>query len=195
MAVSPLVSVFEGIRPEDQDTLMIVMDNGTDVAVQQVARIEESVVMIRGRIGGTADNGRIFIIPFERITCVYVNRIVRTDEIDLFSPGIPLEKKKDIAKQVSQNKERERAALREAEAERNGKPSEDKLDVRRQLEALREAAGFGGATQNERPGATMGALPVPPAAPGTMTGRSDEPAAASILPPRPNLNRNPVPAR
>ncbi len=114
-----------------------------DVAIQQIARVEEELVMIRGRVAGTADSGRLFLVPYEKVVQVYVNRPVRAEEVELFSPSVSAERKREVARNFQALIERERAQTRQAEAERGGGGGAPKTDVRKQLESLRELAGLG----------------------------------------------------
>jgi hypothetical protein len=78
-------TIFHSFRAEDHKFLVVSTSNGLEVAVQEILRVEEGLVMIRGRIAGTADSGRLFLLPFAQLSSVYVNRPVRMEEVDLFS--------------------------------------------------------------------------------------------------------------
>ena len=131
--------VFRSFRPEDYKLLVVTTATGLEVAVQDLSRVEEDLVMIRGRISGTADNGRLFILPYEQLSNVYVNRFVRTEEVELFSPNVTPERKMEVARSVAEIERRAMDEARKAEAVKNGQPVAN--DVFKKLESLREEMG------------------------------------------------------
>src|SRR4051812_45347760 len=75
-------TIFRSFRPEDYKFLVVSTNNGLEVAVQEITRVEDALVIIRGRIAGTPDSGRLFLLPYAQLSSVYVNRVVRMEEID-----------------------------------------------------------------------------------------------------------------
>ncbi|QDU62746.1 hypothetical protein Pan216_36160 [Planctomycetes bacterium Pan216] len=142
--------VFHSIRPEDIRDLMIILNGGIEVVVQEICHVEDELVMLRGRPGGQDAAGRLFLIPFTSINNIYVNREVKEIEIDLYSPSVPEEEKIRISKRIE---ELEREALEEAKnAEKEAANSKvDPDDIRRQLEELRKASGFKSDAKNDPP--------------------------------------------
>ena len=129
--------LFESFRPEDEKLLVVRTADGLEVAVQNLSRIEDGLVMIRGRIAGTPDNGRLFLLPYAQLTGVYVNRIVANEEVELFSPSASPERKMEVARVVAEIERKAREEAKSAELSKNAgdKPAEEAL---RKLEALRE---------------------------------------------------------
>jgi hypothetical protein len=105
--------VFDGIRPEDQATLVVRTVDQLEVAVETLSRIENEVVLIKGRVAGTADARRVFIIPYDMLATVYVNRMVAQEEVDLFSPSVSLEEKDRIAEEFAEATRRAADAVKE----------------------------------------------------------------------------------
>lgn len=186
---------------------MISVTGGLEVAVQQIARIEEEIVMVRGRIAGQAENGRLFLLPFDRINGVYVNRAVALEEVELFSPTVSLQRKEEVAKIVAALAEKARQEATAAEQAAKGKDA-PQTDLKRQLEELREKAGFGTTKlattpgpANALPGPSGPGTPSPSAAPapaatgggfhGAPTGVRPSPA----LPTAPSLANSVQPAQ
>lgn len=133
--------LFLSIRGEDQDNLVITTAGGPEIAVANIARAEEDVVLIRGRIAGQAESGRLFIVPYQRIVSIYVNRAVLGEEVELFSPSVPAERKEKVAAHVAElaAKAREQANAVEASVRRDQSAP---IGLKEQLERLREQAGF-----------------------------------------------------
>lgn len=174
--------LFESIRPEDQECLVVSVFGGLEVAVQSVAKVEDDVVLLRGRISGQADVGRVFVVPYDRLNSMYVNRYVQAEEVELFSPSVSLQRKEQIAKMIQAMKEKAREEAQAAELNRgNGTVS---TDVRKQLEELREKKASleaGGAAQ---PPAPLSKPPLPP----STTSRPNIPGRFT-LPKRPGEDK------
>jgi hypothetical protein len=144
-------TVFNSFRPEDHKFLVVSTANGLEVAVQEISRVETGLVIIRGRISGTADSGRLFLLPYSQLSSVYVNRIVRSEEVDLFSPTVAPARKLEVAQRVADLERRARDDARQAEAAKNGEL--DLSDTLKKLDTLRDqpAAAEPPAPQLERP--------------------------------------------
>lgn len=176
--------LFESIRIEDQECLVVSVDGGLEVAVQSVAKVEDEVVLLRGRVSGQADSGRIFVVPYDRLNSVYVNRYVQVEEIELFSPSVSLQRKQQIAKMVQAMKEKAREEAQAAEAARSGGGGVQ-VDVRKQLEELREKkASLDQAAAPKLPGGL--AVPQPPAKPDANAAK---PGGRFMLPRHPRDNQ------
>jgi hypothetical protein len=55
------------IPPAQQDSLMVVTSNRTEFAVQAILRLDSEFIIIRGRLAGSQDQGRVFFIPCDKI--------------------------------------------------------------------------------------------------------------------------------
>lgn len=134
--------ILESIRPEEFPSLIVRTMDQVEVAVESLARIEDEVVLVKGRLSGAPDGRRLFIFPYDKLSSLYVNRIVANDEIDLFSPSISKEEKDRIAARVAERLRMADDDAKGAETTANG-PDQD---VRSQLEELRRFANLPAAT-------------------------------------------------
>jgi hypothetical protein len=67
--------------PADQhDQLMLRTANGTEISVQNLLRIDFEFVVVKGRLSGSQDNGRVFILPYGNIDYFGINRFVKDEE-------------------------------------------------------------------------------------------------------------------
>ena len=56
------------LLPEKQhDNLILMTADGSEVAVQNLIRLESEYVVLRGRVAGTSDTGLAFFLPYDRI--------------------------------------------------------------------------------------------------------------------------------
>lgn len=160
--------VLESIRPEDQTSVIVRTVDAMEVAVESLARIEEEVVLIKGRLSGAPDGRRLFVFPYDKLSCLYVNRVVANDEIDLFSPTVAASEKDKISMRVS---ERLKLAGEQAQEAGATKLSDSTVDLRSQLEELRRLS--------KSPASPMpGPAAPPPAAGPTPGGQVVIPAAS-----------------
>lgn len=82
------------IPEKEHDCLMVLTSNRTEIAVQALLRIDADFLVIKGRLAGTQDPGRVFFIPYEQINYVGFNRQVKDAEFnemfaDLDAPAPP----------------------------------------------------------------------------------------------------------
>lgn len=75
------VELFRLIPEKLHDKLIVMMADGSEVAVQDIIRLEPEYVMLRGRAGGTSDTGLAFFLPYERIVFVHVVKPVPEDVV------------------------------------------------------------------------------------------------------------------
>jgi hypothetical protein len=67
-----------GLFPASQhDKLMIQMTNGIEIAITSLLRLEGPYAVVRGRVAGTSDAGRVFFVPFDRISYLCFQKEVR----------------------------------------------------------------------------------------------------------------------
>lgn len=188
---------FSSIRPEEQSELVVTVTGGIEIAVAQISRPEEAAVLLRGRVQGQAEMNRVFIVPYANISVVYVNRVVLAEEVELYSPSTTPERKKEIARMVAEIEARNRDEARQAEAAKMQGTSGGAVpvDLRRQLDALKEMAQAAGTLPPVTPahgGDAPKPLPAPgpvPPPPGTRT------VNPQVLPPpqRANIPSMPKP--
>jgi hypothetical protein len=67
MQNSAWISLLQLMPPSRHDSLTIMTTIGLEISVQNVFRLEEEFLVVRGRLGGTTDAGRVFMIPYEEI--------------------------------------------------------------------------------------------------------------------------------
>jgi hypothetical protein len=78
------IALFRRIPPEQHSTLVLVCQTGNELALETVFRTEPTYLVMRGRIAGTPDEGRLFFIPYSQLTYLRIERVVSETEV----PGI-----------------------------------------------------------------------------------------------------------
>lgn len=86
------IRMFRHIPPAQQDSLVLMTAAGIEIALQTIVRLEESYLVVRGRMAGTTDTGRLFFVPYDQITYVGIQKMVAEAEIQalLGEPGAPV---------------------------------------------------------------------------------------------------------
>lgn len=77
------MELFERIPEGMHAQVNLVLRNGFSLAVNMVARYEDTYVVFSGREGGTSDEGRGFFVPYDEISYVRIERPVRVGELKM----------------------------------------------------------------------------------------------------------------
>ncbi len=84
------ISVFRRIPADLQDGLSLGLTTGAEIVVQKIIKLEPDFMMIRGRVAGTQDTGRIVFIPYGQLTYVAITRELKDPEVEaMFGKGAP----------------------------------------------------------------------------------------------------------
>jgi hypothetical protein len=81
MQTSVWTALLRRIPLELHDSLAIVTTAGIDINVQDLLRIQEDHLVVRGRLAGTTDLGRIFFIPCSQIHYLGFQKEVRVAQV------------------------------------------------------------------------------------------------------------------
>jgi hypothetical protein len=61
------IALFERIPAKLQDSLALTLVTGAEILMQSVLRLESDFAIIRGRMSGSTDAGRVLILPYDQI--------------------------------------------------------------------------------------------------------------------------------
>ena len=82
--------LLQRIPASYHDSLMLVTTIGMEITLQAIERIEDAYLVVRGRMGGSTDTGRIFFVPFDQINYLGYMRLARQQDISaLLGEGPP----------------------------------------------------------------------------------------------------------
>jgi hypothetical protein len=73
--------MFKRIPEEMHPQVNLILRNSFVVSVDMIARYEATYLVLRGREGGTSDDGRAFFVPYEEISYIRIERVVRMGEL------------------------------------------------------------------------------------------------------------------
>jgi len=70
------------VIPEaDLTKTVLMLKNGVSINVDTIFRKEKEYLMVRGREAGSNDEGRAFFLPYEEISYIKIERLVRLNEL------------------------------------------------------------------------------------------------------------------
>jgi hypothetical protein len=71
------------------DGLGLITSSGVEINIQTIFRMEEDYILLRGRLMGTTDAGRIFFVPYDQINCLVYQRLLKDHEVEAWF-GAPM---------------------------------------------------------------------------------------------------------
>jgi hypothetical protein len=81
MHASGWVTLIQKLPLELQDGLSVVTASGVEIIINQVLRLDEEFLVLRGRLSGSIDNGRIYFVPYDQMNCLIYNRMAKAHEV------------------------------------------------------------------------------------------------------------------
>ena len=75
------VKLLRRIPAELHNALALGLVTGDEVVVQQLIRMDNDFVIVRGRMSGSTAEGRIMLVPYAQMTLVAVNKQIPEAEV------------------------------------------------------------------------------------------------------------------
>jgi hypothetical protein len=75
------LSLLRRLPPALHEGLIIVTNNSAEVGAQDGLRAERDLLVVRGRMSGSQDSGRVIFVPFDQITYVALGKKPGDEEI------------------------------------------------------------------------------------------------------------------
>ncbi|HEV8062762.1 MAG TPA: hypothetical protein VGP68_22975 [Gemmataceae bacterium] len=74
-------AIFNRVPREHHEIMMVVTSIGIEINVKSIQLLEPDYVVIRGRLGGTTDAGRLFFVPYDQINYITFNKEIREQQV------------------------------------------------------------------------------------------------------------------
>ena len=87
MQNSSWIALLRLIPASLHNQLALMTTIGVEIAIQNVFRMEEEYLVVRGRLSGTTDSGRIFLVPYNQINFVGLQKILKEPEVEAIFNG------------------------------------------------------------------------------------------------------------
>jgi hypothetical protein len=81
MQGSGWLSVLSRIPAQKHDCLIIVTNTGAEIVLREIVRVENDFMILRGRMAGSTDEGRVIIMPFDQVTYFAFNKMMPEAEL------------------------------------------------------------------------------------------------------------------
>lgn len=81
MQGSAWTELLRRIPADLHDSLALGLVTGEEVVVQQLIRMEDDFVIVRGRMAGTTAEGRVMVVPFSHMSVVAFNKAMMEPEV------------------------------------------------------------------------------------------------------------------
>jgi hypothetical protein len=75
------IELLRLLPPALRENLALTTLNGTEIALQSIVRAERDYLVLRGRLTGTTDGNGFFIIPFDRLSHLTLQKSVTEPEV------------------------------------------------------------------------------------------------------------------
>lgn len=90
------IEMLRMIPEEEHNTLVLVLQNGLDISVDYLYRFEHNFLVMRGRVGGTTDEGRAFFIPYDQMLYFRIERVTNLAELRDMLEGRTVKKPAEV---------------------------------------------------------------------------------------------------
>jgi hypothetical protein len=85
------IGLFRRIPANLEDAVALGLTTGSEIVVQKIVKLEPDFMIIRGRLAGTQDSGRIVMIPYVQLTFVALQKPLMDTEVEaIFGKGAPV---------------------------------------------------------------------------------------------------------
>ena len=81
MQGSGWLSVLGRIPVQKHDCLAIMTTTGAEIVLREIVRVENDLLIVRGRMAGSTDGGRVIILPFDHVAYLTFNKMLPEAEI------------------------------------------------------------------------------------------------------------------
>jgi hypothetical protein len=84
------IAVFRRIPGNLHDGLTIGLRSGVEIAIQAILKLEPDFIIMRGRLTGTQEGGKILMMPYAEMTVLSITRAMKDEEVEaIFGKGDP----------------------------------------------------------------------------------------------------------
>jgi hypothetical protein len=84
------INFFRRIPENVQDTLALTVTTGGEIIVQRLVKLDPEFVVLRGRMAGSLDPGRLVVLPYgQLVTVAFTRRMSDADAEAIFGAATP----------------------------------------------------------------------------------------------------------
>ena len=75
------MTLLRQIPPAKHEIVVLVTTAGIEISMQNLLRLEQDYAVIRGRLSGTTDTGRIFFVPYDQMNYLGFQKEIKDADI------------------------------------------------------------------------------------------------------------------
>ncbi|HZZ77022.1 MAG TPA: hypothetical protein VFE62_00805 [Gemmataceae bacterium] len=84
------ISMFRRIPASLIDGLSLTLRSGVEIVIQNLLKLEPDFMILRGRMTGTQEGGKILLIPYQEMTVILLGKSLKDPEVEaVFGKGAP----------------------------------------------------------------------------------------------------------
>jgi len=85
------IDLFRRLPSNLHDALALTVTTGAEIIIQGIVKLEPDFAILRGRMAGTQDNGRVVILPYSQLVSVAFQRHLKDNDIQtIFGASGPM---------------------------------------------------------------------------------------------------------
>lgn len=89
--------IVRRVPAADASLTVLTLRNGNTLTIDTVIRFEPTYLVMRGREGGTTDEGRAFFVPYDDVSYIKVDRSVKSVELRrIYGENVALDAEEQI---------------------------------------------------------------------------------------------------
>jgi hypothetical protein len=81
MTRDDLLDVLDKVPSDDLSKTVLILRGVASITLDAVVRREDDYIVVRGREGGTNDEGRAFFVPYQDVLFVKIDRVMKVEEL------------------------------------------------------------------------------------------------------------------
>ncbi len=86
------ITMFRRIPATIHDGLTVGLRSGAEIAIQTILKLDPDFIIMRGRLTGTQEGGKILLVPYAEMTVLSLLRPLKDPEVEeIFGKGDPPE--------------------------------------------------------------------------------------------------------
>lgn len=79
------INLFRNIPESEWSKTVVVLSNGAEISIDAFVRYDANFLIVRGRVGGTVEESRGFMVPYTQLVYTRLERTVKIEEmVDMF---------------------------------------------------------------------------------------------------------------
>src|SRR4051794_19517135 len=79
------INLFRRIPANLHDNLALTLTNGMEIVIQRILKLDSDFAILRGRMAGTQDQGRVVVVPYQQFLSVaFTKRMTDPEALAIF---------------------------------------------------------------------------------------------------------------